>query len=342
MTMTVIVNPFDGGGYSLAEMTDAINLLPNVYTRLGQMGLFREEGISQRVVVVEYANGTIRMLPTVPLGGPPTVAGRDGAKVASFAVPWIPHDDTVTPQDIQGVRGFGRQNADPLQTIMMRKLERIRVKHAQTREYMEMNALRGVLKDGAGTTLIDFNVAFGTSPTEVDFVLGTSGTDVVAKIRALLRLIEDNLKGETMTGIRVLIEPGFFDKLIGHASVKEAYKNFNTANGLNPNRDDMRRMFPFGGVTFEEYSSTVTLSDGTVDKLLPASEGIAFPMGTTDTFVTYFSPANLIETVNTIGLEMYARQLMRPDGSAIDIKSEASPLPVNKRPDLVVRVFSSN
>lgn len=340
--MTVIVNPFDGGGYELAEMTDSINLLPNIYTRIGQMGLFREEGITQRVVIVEYANGAIKLLPTVPLGGPPTVAGRDGAQMTSFAVPWIPHDDSITPQDIQGVRAFGRQQADPLQTIMLRKLERARVKHAQTREYMEVNALRGVLKDGAGTTLVNFNTAFGVSAVEVDFVLGTAGTDVVGKVRSLLRLIEDNLKGETMSGVKVLVDPGFFDKLISHAKVLDAYKYFNAASGANPMRDDMRRLFPFGGVTFEEYSATVTLSTNATEKLIPANEGIAFPLGTTDTFVTYFAPANLIETVNTIGLPMYARQLMRPDGSAVDIKTEASPLPVNKRPDLVVRCYSSN
>ena len=39
--MTMMLNPFDAGGYGLAEMTQAINLLPNVYTRLGQLGLFR-------------------------------------------------------------------------------------------------------------------------------------------------------------------------------------------------------------------------------------------------------------------------------------------------------------
>jgi hypothetical protein len=34
-----MINPFDAGGYTLAEMTTAINILPNVYTRLGAMGL---------------------------------------------------------------------------------------------------------------------------------------------------------------------------------------------------------------------------------------------------------------------------------------------------------------
>jgi len=39
---------------------------------------------------------------------------------------------------------------------------------------------------------------------------------------------------------------------------------------------------------------------------------------------------------------MYARQLARQDGSAIDVKTEASVLPVNKRPRLAVRLFSGN
>ena len=40
----IIRNPFDAGGYSLAEMTQAINILPNLYTRLGEIGLFSFEG----------------------------------------------------------------------------------------------------------------------------------------------------------------------------------------------------------------------------------------------------------------------------------------------------------
>ena len=51
---------------------------------------------------------------------------------------------------------------------------------------------------------------------------------------------------------------------------------------------------------------------------------------------------NLIETVNTMGLPIYARQIARNDGSAIDVKTEASVLPVNKRPRLAVKIFSSN
>lgn len=139
--MTVIINPFDAGGYSLAEMTQAINILPNIYTRLGQMCLFRFEGITQRSVLIEQAEGVLNLLPTVPLGGPSTVANRDSRSMRSFTVPWIPHDDNITPQDIQGVRGFGSaDSSDPLAVLMERKLTRMRAKHAQTREFMETNS----------------------------------------------------------------------------------------------------------------------------------------------------------------------------------------------------------
>src|SRR6478736_2525604 len=245
--MAPMINPFDASGYTLTEMTTAINILPNIYTRLGALGLFRFEGVTQRSVIIEQAEGVLNLLPTVPLGGPATVANRDTRSMRSFTVPWIPHDDVITPQDIQGVRGFGVADAaDPLTTVMERKLTRMRAKHAQTREYMEINALRGVVKDGAGVELYDYFDEFGLAQQSVDLAL---------------------------------VSPGFFDKLIGHGKVEEAYKYF-SSTGAQPLREDTRRRFPFAGIVFEEYNATVTLSTGA-------------------TFVTYGAPANLIETVNT-------------------------------------------
>jgi len=340
--MQTAMNPFDAGGYTLADMTAAINILPNVYTRLADLGVFRFEGVTQRSVLIEQSEGILNLLPTVPLGGPATVANRDVRSTRSFTIPWIPHDDVITPRDVQGIRGFGAADAaDPLVTVMERKLMRMRAKHAQTREYMEINALRGIVKDGAGAPLYDYYEEFGLQQISVDFQLGTAGTNVQAKCREVLRNVETELKGETMTGVLAMVSPSFFDKFITHPKVEESYKYF-SATGAQPLREDVRRRFPFAGLIFEEYNATVTLATGGTETLLPANEGVAFPLGTIDTFVTYGAPANLIETVNTMGLPIYARQIGRQDGSAIDVKTEASPLPVNKRPRLAVRVLSSN
>jgi hypothetical protein len=340
--MTITRNPFDAGGYSLAEMTQAINILPNLYTRLGQIGLFRFEGVTQRSIVIEQREGVLSLLPSVPLGAPATVGNREQRSMRSFALPWIPHDDVILPADIQGMPALGVSDAaDPLVEVMNRKLTLMRRKHAQTREYMEMNALRGIVKDGAGTTLYDYFTEFGITQISVDFVFGTAGTNIQAKVRTTLRGIEDNLLGETMITAHALVSSEFFDKLISHPKTEDAYKFF-SATGGQPLREDMRRAFPFAGILFEEYNGSVTLSNGTSERLIPTGEGIAFPLGTFDTFTTYGGPANLLETANTVGLPLYARQMIDAKGRWIDLMTEASILPVNKRPRLAIRLHSSN
>jgi len=340
--LTITRNPFDAGGYSLAEMTQAINILPNLYTRLSQIGLFRFEGVTLRAIVIEQREGVLSLLPSVPLGATATVGNREQRSMRSFALPWIPHVDVILPADIQGMPALGLSDAtDPLVEVMNRKLTLMRRKHAQTREYMEMNALRGIVKDGAGTTLYNYFGEFGLTQISVDFVFGTAGTNVQGKVRSVLRAIEDNLLGETMTTAHALVSSEYFDKLISHPKTEEAYKFF-SATGGQPLREDMRRAFPFAGILFEEYNGSVTLSNGTSERLIPAGEGIAFPLGTFDTFTTYGGPANLLETANTIGLPLYARQMIDAKGRWIDLMTESSILPVNKRPRMAIRLLSSN
>ena len=340
--MTVIVNPFAGSGFTLAEMTAAIQQLPNRYGRVGELGLFAPEPISQRTVVIESVDGELRLLPSVQPGAPATVGTSEQRTLRSFVVPHIPHNDVILPAEVQGVRGFGAAaNEDPLVTVMTRKLARMRAKHAQTLEYMRVNALLGVTKDGAGQTIYDWHAEFGIPRAQFDFTFG-SNEDIITRCIQVARHIEEHLKGETMSGILALVSPEFFDALVKHKSVKDAYAFYQGTVGANPLRDDVRRGFRFGPIVFEEYFGTVTLANGTTERLIPAREGVAFPLGTQDTFRTYFAPANLMEAVGTYGQELYAYQVPRQDGSGIDIYTQSNPLPIVKRPALTVRLFSSN
>lgn len=341
--MPVLINPFSADGYSLAEMTRAINLIPNQYGRVNALGLFDTEPLTQRTALVEEAEGELRLLPARTVGAPATLGTSDKAELRSFSVPHIPHNDVLLPEDIQGIRGFGMQSGeDPLAKVMARKLARMRARHGQTLEYMRVNALRGITKDGSGRTLYNWYTEFGITPPAVDFTFGTTTEDVVTKTTAVARHIEEHLKGETMSAIHALVSPEFFDALIKHKSVKEAYTFFQGASGANPLRNDVRRGFPFGSITFEEYFGTVTLSTGATERLIPAGEGIAFPLGTMETFTTYFAPANLMEAVGTYGQELYAYQIARRDDTGIDLYSQSNPLPIVRRPALCVRLHSSN
>ncbi len=279
--MAPMINPFDAGGYTLAEMTTAINILPNIYTRLGRARPvpLRGRHPAQR----HHRAGRGRAQP--PADG---AAGRPGdgrqprhrARCARSRVPWIPHDDVITPQDIQGVRGFGVADAaDPLATVMERKLTRMRAKHAQTREYMEINALRGVVKDGAGVALYDYFDEFGLAQQSGRLPARHRRHQRAGQMPRGAAQRRDRAQGRDHERRPGAGQPGFFDKLIGHAKVEEAYKYF-SSTGAQPLREDTRRRFPFAGIVFEEYNATVTLSTGATETLIPAGEGIAFPLGT--------------------------------------------------------------
>ena len=93
---------------------------------------------------------------------------------------------------------------------------------------------------------------------------------------------------------------------------------------------------------FRSSPAGINRSNGTSERLIPAGEGIAFPLGTFDTFTTYGGAANLLETANTIGLPLYARQMIDAKGRWIDLMTETSILPVNKRPRMAIRLHSGN
>jgi hypothetical protein len=94
-------------------------------------------------------------------------------------------------------------------------------------------------------------------------------------VSEVVRAIEDNLLGKSMSDVQALVSREFFDKLIGHPKTEEAC-NVYAATGAQPLRQDVRRNFPFAGTVFEEYSGTFTFSTKATERLVPASVGISF------------------------------------------------------------------
>jgi len=88
-----MINPFTTDGFSLVALTDAINVIPNMYGKTNELGLFTEKGVRTRTVIVDEKNGVLNLLPTRPVGAPGTEAIKGRRKVRSFVIPHIPHED---------------------------------------------------------------------------------------------------------------------------------------------------------------------------------------------------------------------------------------------------------
>ena len=116
-----------GLGVSMANLTAAINLLPNRYGRLESLNLFPVKPVRFRQILIEEKNGVLNLLPTLPVGSPGTVGQRDKRKMRSFVVPHIPHDDVVLPEEVQGLRAFGSESElETVAGVMARHLETMR------------------------------------------------------------------------------------------------------------------------------------------------------------------------------------------------------------------------
>ena len=334
----MLVNPFiDDNAFQLASLSESLNLLPNRYGRIGQMGLFREKGVPTRTILIEERNGVLSLLPTRPVGSPGTVGESAKRNVRSFAIPHIPHDDVILPQEYEGVRAFGSESEmSVLAEIVNDKLQTMKNKHDITHEHLRSGSLRGEILDADGSVLYDLFAEFGVTPVSVNFDLTNANANVPAKCRAVLRAVEDALMGEVMSSVHVLCSEGFFDALIAHDSVKEVFLNHNAA--VERLGGDPRKGFNFGGLIFEEYRGKASDFEGTSRLFVGANEAQAFPVGTMQTFVEYFAPADFAETVNTIGKRYYAKQEPRKFGRGVDLHSQSNVLPICLRPGVLINL----
>ena len=332
-------NPFDNPGFSMASLTTAINLIPNRYGRIEQLGLFPAKPVRTRQIIVEEYAGRLNLLPTKPPGSPGTVGERGTRTLRSFVIPHIPHDDVVLPEEVQGIRAFGSETeTEAIAGVMARHLETMRNKHAITLEHLRMGALKGQILDADGSTIYDLYTEFGLSQTSINFDLANANSDIKGHCYDVLAEIEDNLKGEFMTDVHVLCSPQFFRALTTHKTVKEAYTNWQQGAILI---NDVRSGFTFGGITFEEYRGQASDINGTVRKFIAPGEAHAFPLGTVDTFGTYLAPADFNETVNTLGQPLYAKQEPRKFERGTDLHTQSNPLPMCHRPGVLVKLTSA-
>jgi hypothetical protein len=335
-----MVDPFAADGYSVAELTAAINILPNQYGLLAQKNLFPDQGVTTRTIVVEEQNGILNLLQSRPPGSPGTMNKMGKRTVRSFAVPHIPHDDTILPAEYQGIRAFGSgAQVNPLVAVVNNHLQNMKAKHDLTREHLRIGALKGIILDADGSTLYNLYTEFGISAKTINFALTTASTKVRGKCLEVSRHIEDNLKGEVMAGVECLCDQDFFDALIDHALVKEAFANHEAA--IDRLGGDPRAGFTFGGIKFAEYRGTATDADGNARKFIASGQAHCYPVGTMNTFKTYNGPADFLETANTIGVPYYAKQEPRKFNRGIDLHTQSNPLPLCHRPAVLVKLTAS-
>ena len=131
--------------------------------------------------------------------------------------------------------------------------------------------------------------------------------------------------------IHCFCSPEFFDDLVSHPEVTEAYNRFQEGSFLRAGL--ARKSFVYADIVFEEYRGKV----GAVD-FIAASKAHFFPVGVPGLFRQYNAPADFVETVNTIGLPRYAKTAVDSEFQRwVKLHTQSNPLPVCIKPRTLIK-----
>jgi hypothetical protein len=323
---------FNDDAFSLSSLTKSINDAPHQPGRIGQLGLFSEEGINTTSLMIEKQGTTLNLVSAGQRGAPAAPVQGDKRQMLSIMPVHLPQRATINADEVQNVRAFGAETeVETVQNIVNKRLNKLRRNLDATIEYQRMGAIKGQVLDADGSTvLLDLFNTFGVSQQTKSLVLGTPTTKVRTKVVEAKRLMEVELGNLMYSDIRVLCSAAFFDAFIDHAAVVAAYDRYQNGEFF---RNDQRGGFYFGGVFWEEYRGKV----GSID-FIADGDAYMIPSGVSDLFVTNYAPADYMETVNTNGLPYYAKQeVMRMD-KGIEIESQSNPISICTRPRSVIKL----
>lgn len=319
-----------GDGFTLSSLTAAINTGPYVPTRIGDSGLFSEDGVTTTTVQIEKQGNKLVLVPSQERGGNGIVVNADKRELIPFNTVHLPQRGTILADEISNLRAFGSETeAETVEAYVNKRFQKMRRNLDVTLEYHRVGAIQGKVMDADGSTvLIDLYSKFGLEKQTKSLVLGTATTKVKNKLMEAIRTLEDNLGAAMYTGLICYCSASFFDSFTSHATVKEAYERWSDGAAL---RDDMRNGFTYAGITFVEYRGKVNGVDFIED-----GKAWLVPQGIDDMFMTNFAPADYVETVNTIGLPFYADIEVKK--KCVELEAQSNPLCINTRPDCVIEL----
>lgn len=318
-------------GFTLSEMTAAINEIPHLPTMLGDDGLFEYAGVSTTIVQIEKQGQTLSLVGSKPRGAPGSEIGRMNRNLRPFNLVHLPLNDQILADEVQGVRQFGTDGT--LTPIEMRRNEVMQLgvrRFDLTMEYHRVGCLKGQVLDADGVTVLhDMFTEFGVSQNVIDFVLDNSATEVRAKCNQAIDAIEDELGGTPWTDLVAYCGRTFWESLITHKAIKETFLAQVQASQLRGNPTET---LDFGGVRWKKYRGAANGS-----QMIGTNDAYIVPRGVPGLLLGRFGPADYWDTVNTPGLPLYAKGIPMENQKGWDIEMQSNPIHLLTRPRAVIK-----
>ena len=338
----ITMDIFNNDAFSVTTMLEDIEKRPYQPTGLADLMGFEVVPVSTDTVGVGVMQGRLSLIRTTLRGAPIEAAEPDTRNARQFKIPRIAKGDKLFIHELANTAPFkGEGDVETAARVIARKQEQLVTDVDFTLENHMFGALRGVVLDANGDTLVNFHTEFGIAvPAAIDLDLDNPTPPAGKLRRDIQSLIVRPIARASQAGnaprfrVRALCGDAFFDRLTSHPDVERTYLNYAAASELR--NANIWEPFPFAGVDWINYRGA---DDGTTMGI-PTNEAEIFPTGVPRMFQHIQGPCNeMAETVNQMGRRYYP--VLERDLSVkqqwVQPEIYSYPLMLNRRPDLRLR-----
>jgi hypothetical protein len=341
-----VLDIFDQDAFSVTTMSDAMREVKYTPGFISKLGLFQTSSIDTLDIMIEKdAEQNVFIVPSSPRGGAGKTFGKTRRSARKLQVPHFQVDDAIYADEVQSVRAFGDERAtETFQGRIANRGQEVRQSFALTEEYHKLCVVtKGQLLDADGSVLYDYYAEMGeTQAAEVAWDLSNAnpGRGVLRKKATdLTRAMGNSLGGLPFSGVLALVGNGFWDKLIQHKEVYDTYQGYAAAATLRQAAIDPSNQSVQSGVwgSFPLFDITWANYRGGLDVGIADDEVKFVPLGVPGLFRSVYAPADYIETVNTMGLELYVKQFRMQNDKGVSLEYQNNVIHYCTRPRVLMR-----
>jgi hypothetical protein len=301
-------------------------------------GIYNESSVATTMVSIEEKGGLLTLVAPTPRGGPGHTMTKTRRSMRALVVPHFEINDAIMAEEVQGVRPFGQETGT--ESVMTKVGERMQVAGQSleyTQEYSRVGGIKGVVTYADGSTF-DLFAEYGIPvPTSQSMTFSTTTSDgsIRKQCASFIRQMGAALDGQSFDGIEALCGDDFFDAMIQSAEVRSTYLQTQDASELRSayiSGGQTWGSFVFGGIKWTNYRGYVGGAP-----MIEVNMAYMYPTGVPNLFQTFFSPADYIETVNTMGLPKYVKQYAMPNDKGVHMDTQMNTLNMCTRPSALLR-----
>lgn len=340
MPISMVV--FGEDAFTQASMIRGIQRRPYVPSMLDSIIGFEPVAVTTDTVYITSRKRYLNLIRTTLRAAPIEMAAPDDKDARSLKIPRLAKGDKLFAHELANINPMEDETeTDRAAAMVADKQDKLIMDLEATFENMRLGALRGLLLDTDGSTLVNYFTEFGIgAPADIDLTLDNL-TLTVAQIRTqianalVIPLAQASGAGnDPRFRLRAVCGSAFWFALTGHPAIEKAYEMQAVA------RERFNEMvwesFNFGGVEWFHYRGT---DDGTAISV-NTNKAHVFPVGVPSMWQHVMGPANeFMPLVNQPGRRYVPFMVEDKDRQQwVQPEIYSYPLFVNARPDLVLTV----